>query len=63
MGDRMTAHLPIVPREAVEIADPYAPPSAPMHMPQQVLTAESGMLRHALVWLLSALPIGHRRPG
>ena len=59
----MTAHLPIVPREAVEIADPFAPPHAPLHMPQQVLTAEPGRLRNALAWLMSALPVGHRRPG
>lgn len=61
----MTAHLPIVPRKAVDRvkAPGFAPPRAPLHMPKQVLSAEQGALRRGLARLISALPSGRHRPG
>lgn len=61
----MTAHLPIVPRKAVNrVGTPdFAPPGAPLHMPKQVLTPAPGALRRGMARLLSALPTGRRRPG
>ncbi len=66
----MTAHLPIVPRKAVDRArapdfapSSFAPPGAPLHMPKQVLTPTPGVLRRGVARILSVLPTGRRRPG
>jgi hypothetical protein len=61
MGDRMTMQSKFAAGDV--LADPVAPPQAPMRMPKQVLTGERGTLRRRVFGLLAALMPGRHRPG